>query len=71
MATQHDDVELEGILLGHSAKAYHFQADIWDKGEWIPRSQSELVMHPDSDTPGAAVIYVRRWLARKNNWVEE
>jgi len=71
MATVHDDVELEGVVENHSAKAVLFRADTWDKAEWIPRSQSELVMQPESDVPGAAVLYVRRWLARKNNWVEE
>lgn len=71
MATQHDDVELEGVLENSSGKAFLFRANDWDKAEWVPRSQAELVMQPDSDTPQACVLYIRRWLARKNNWVEE
>lgn len=70
MATEHDDVEFEGVLENHSGKAVLFRADDWDKAEWIPRSQSELVMQPDSETPNACILYIRRWLCKKNGWAE-
>lgn len=69
MSTQADDVEFEGVLEGSSAKAILFQADFWDKAEWIPRSQCELVMKVDGVNQ-ECTVYVRRWLAKKNGWVE-
>ncbi len=75
MATQHDDVEVEGVIAdggaARSSKAVKFQGDYWDDFEWVPLSQCEVVMQPDSDTPGRCVLYIRRWLAKKNGWVEE
>ncbi len=71
MATEHDDVELEGVVEGSSQKAILFQADEWDKAEWIPRSQCEIVPQPDSDGEKRAILYIRRWLCKKNGWVDE
>lgn len=71
MATQHDDVELEGVVENTSGKAVLFRANDWTEAQWIPRSQSELVMQPESDIPMAAIMYIRRWLCKKNGWVEE
>lgn len=68
MATEHDDVEIEGYLTGKaSQKAVEFQGDFWDAPEWLPRSAIEIVPQPGGDE-GKAIIYVRRWLARKNGW---
>lgn len=66
MPTEHDDVELEGTVEARSAKAVLFQADFWDKAEWLPLSQCEVV--PDPSEEGKVTIYIRRWLARKNGW---
>lgn len=71
MATEHDDVEFEGNIEQTSAKAFLFQADFWDKPEWIPKSQCDMVPMPDSDTQGRCTMYIRRWLAKKNKWVDE
>lgn len=70
MATEHDDVEVEGIIETSSGKAVKFQGDFWDKAEWVPRSQCEIVMQTDSDEHGRAILYIRRWLCKKNGWVE-
>lgn len=70
MATEYNDVELEGIITGSSGKAILFQADDWDKAEWLPRSQIEISMQPEEEDRDEkkAVIYIRRWLAEKNGW---
>lgn len=71
MATEHDDVEVEGILIDTTPKSYKFQGDYWDKAEFVPISQSTLVMHSESTTPGKATLYIKRWLCKKNGWVED
>ena len=67
MATEHDDVEVEGTVEGSSAKAILFRGDFWDEASWLPRSQIEIVEQPDE--PGRAIVYIRRWLCKKNGWM--
>ena len=67
MADQNDRTEFEGVITGSSSKAVLFQGDFWDKPEWVPRSQCEIVPQ-SSDEQGRAILYVNNWLVKKNGW---
>lgn len=62
------DVELAGRLIDNgSGKAFHFAPDFGPEDEiWIPRSQATWVPDPDGD--GAGTMFVKAWLAKKNDW---
>ena len=64
------DVEIEGVIEPTSSqKAYLFQGDLWEKAEWVPKSQiTKMVPHTDSDDSGRCTLWVKAWLARKNGW---
>lgn len=64
-------VELQGIIEQPTGKAVLFLADDWDKAEWIPRSQMEILQIDEDADPKHYVIHVKKWLAEKNGWVEK
>jgi hypothetical protein len=63
------DIELQGVLIGSSAKAYQFLCDWWKEPEWVPKSQAEWVPDPES-SENRGTMFVRAWLAKKNGWRE-
>ena len=66
--SEEPDVEFEGVIESTTAKAVLFQADEWDKAEWLPRSQCTIVPDHDSDTQGKATVFIKAWLVEKNGW---
>lgn len=63
-----DQVEFEGRVLGVFGKSVRFQGDFWDEPQYIPLSQCEWDMVPDSDDPKRARMFIAAWLVKKNGW---
>lgn len=69
MAKEYDDnqfYEREGFIEATSAKAILFKADDWDKAEWLPRSQTQIIETSTEESP--AVVAIKGWLMNKNGW---
>ncbi len=62
-------IQLTGVLESATPKAYLFQADSWDKAEWLPKSQCTWCDDPDFHSR-RGVMTISAWLAGKNGWSE-
>jgi hypothetical protein len=71
MVFSDDWIELHGHIEATSMKAILFQADYWEKAEWLPRSQIEIISQgKDEEDREQFTVRVKEWLARKNGWNE-
>lgn len=61
------DVELTGEMIGPRGGAWHFIPDFLPDPIFIPKSQCTV----EYEEPGSTrcTVYVRAWLAKRENWV--
>jgi hypothetical protein len=60
--------EFHGDIVASSEKAWKFKSDTWDKAEWIPKSQCEIVELDEHEH--RATLRIKQWLCEKNGWGE-
>jgi hypothetical protein len=60
--------EFHGEVVASSEKAWKFKSDTWDKAEWLPKSQCQVVDMDEHEH--RATIKIKQWLCEKNGWSE-